>query len=230
MAATFTTSMIHLKIMSLSQQQTAAIIASISTARMGTYLAASGFGAMANPLDIYVWNALISAAFIPSLHICEVVMRNAIADALALKYGPDWPWNSNFERTLTNWRKSELVKARQRVAAGSTGKVIAELTFSFWGDMFTARQDQHIWNAHLRTVFPFAPLPLTVAATRKMLYDDMESLRRLRNRIAHHEPIFTYPLAEQQARIRRVIKMRCSDTDHWLSQWELVSAALSSRP
>lgn len=223
-------SMIHLKIMPLSKQQTAAVIASISPARMGTYMAAGGFGATANPLDIYVWNALISGAFIPSLHICEVVVRNAIADALALKYGLDWPWNSNFERTLTNWWKSELVKARQGIAAGSTGKVIAELTFSFWCDMFTARQDQHIWNAHLHTVFPFSPLPLTVAATRKMLYDDMEALRRLRNRIAHHEPIFTYRLAEQQARIHRMIKMRCSDTDQWLAQWELVSAALNSRP
>lgn len=113
---------------------------------------------------------------------------------------------------------------------GSTGKVIAELKFAFWCKLFIAGQDQHIWNAHLHTVFPFMPFPLTVAARRKMLYDDMEALRKFRNRIAHHEPIFTYPLVEQQARIKRLIKLRCADTEIWMSQWEIVSVALAARP
>jgi hypothetical protein len=40
--------------MALSQQQITAITASISPARMGTYLNATGFGAKATALDIYV--------------------------------------------------------------------------------------------------------------------------------------------------------------------------------
>ncbi len=197
---------------------------------MGTYLNATGFGAGATALDIYVWNALVSGAFFSALHICEVVVRNAISHALELKYGANWPWDAGFERSLPKWSKGELQSARQGIPIGSTGKVIAELKFAFWCRLFTAGQDQHIWTAHLRTVFPYLPFPLTVAAGRKILYDDMEALRGFRNRIAHHEPVFAYPLVEYQARIQRLLKLRCMQTEAWMSQWEIVSAALAARP
>jgi hypothetical protein len=216
--------------MALSQQKIAAITNSLSPVRLGTYLNATGFGHKATVLDIYVWNALVSGALFSSLHICEVVMRNAISHALELKYGANWPWDSGFERTLPKWSKADLQKARNGITVGSTGKVIAELKFAFWCKLFTAGQDQHIWNVHLHMVFPFVPLPLTVAAARKKLYDDMESLRIFRNRIAHHEPIFSYPLNDCQTRIARLIKLRCGDTEQWLTQWETVSAALAMRP
>jgi hypothetical protein len=95
--------------MALSQQQITAITASISPARMGTYLNATGFGAGATALDIYVWNALVSGAFFSTLHICEVVVRNAISHALELKYGANWPWDTGFERSLNKWAKSECI-------------------------------------------------------------------------------------------------------------------------
>lgn len=216
--------------MALSQNQINAITAAMSPARMGTYINASGFRTGATALDIYVWNALVSGAFFSALHICEVVVRNAIAHALELKYGNNWPWEAGFERSLPNGSKEALRSARQGIPIGSTGKVIAELKFAFWCRLFTTGQDQHIWNPHLRTVFPSLPFPLTVAAGRKMLYDDMEVLRGFRNRIAHHEPIIAYPLAQHHARIRRLIKLRCGETENWLSQWEAVSMALAARP
>ena len=216
--------------MVLTQYRTAAVTSAISATRMGTYLNATGFGAGATSLDIYVWNALVSGAFFSVLHVCEVVVRNAIAHALELKYGPNWPWDPGFDRSLSKWSKNELLSAKQRTQIGSTGKVIAELKFAFWCQLFTARQDQHIWNAHLHTVFPLLPLPLTVAMGRKMLYDDMEALRGFRNRIAHHEPIFAYPLAEHHARIQRLVNLRCGDTQQWLAQWEIVSTTMGARP
>jgi hypothetical protein len=63
-----------------------------------------------------------------------------------------------------------------------------------------------------------------------MLYDDMEALRGFRNRIAHHEPIIAYPLAQLQDRIQRLVKVRCDKTADWLSHWEIVSLALAARP
>lgn len=216
--------------MALSPTQTAAVANTISPVRLGTYLAATGFSPGATALDIYVWNALVSGAFFSSLHICEVVMRNGVAHALELKYGHDWPWNSGFERTLTAARKADLQQARQGIPVGSTGKVIAELKFVFWCKMFTVRHDPHVWNVHLRTAFPFLPFPLTVAAARTMLYDEMEALRGFRNRIAHHEPIFAYPLDEHHMRIARLIKSRCGETAEWLAQWEVVTAALAAKP
>jgi len=216
--------------MALSPDQINAITFAVSPARMGTYLNTTGFGATATPVNIYVWNALVSGAFFSALHIAEVVMRNAVSQALELKYGSSWAWDVGFERSLPQWSKCELRSARQGIACGSTGKVIAELKFAFWCSLFTTAQEQHIWNAHLRTVFPFLPFPLSTTASRKILYDDMEALRRFRNRIAHHEPIIAYPLSQLQDRIRRLINARCDKTANWLSQWEVVSAALAARP
>jgi len=216
--------------MALTSQQTSAISATLSPARLGTYLNAAGATSGPTALDIYVWNALISGAFFSTLHVCEIVIRKAISHALELKYGANWPWDPGFERTLSEWFRRELQSARKSSPPGSTGKVIAEMTFGFWCHLFTARHDQHIWNAHLNTVFPFLPLPLNVPAARKMLFDDMEALRGLRNRIAHHEPIFAYPLASHQMRIERLIKLRCRQTAHWVSGWEIVTATLAARP
>lgn len=216
--------------MALSPAQTAAISKSLSPVRLGTYLSAPGFSPGATALDIYVWNALVSGAFFSSLHICKVVMRNGIAHALELKYGPEWPWNPGFERTLTAARKTDLQQARQGIPTGSTGKVIAELKFFFWCKMFTARHDPHVWNANLRLAFPSLPSPLTVTAARTLLYGEMEALRGFRNRIAHHEPIFSYPLAEHHKRIDILVKYRCGETAEWLEQWEVITAALAAKP
>ncbi|MDN2669810.1 hypothetical protein OX459_00220 [Janthinobacterium sp. SUN026] len=216
--------------MPLSPQQTASIAAALSPVRLGTYLNATGFGAGATALDIYVWNALASGALFSSLHICEVVVRNAVSHALDLKYGTNWPWDSGFERTLNAWSRAELQRARGRIRLGSPGKVVAELKFAFWCKMFTAGQDQHIWNAFLHTVFPFTPYPLSVAGARTQLYEDMEALRLIRNRIAHHESIINYPLAVCQSRVIRLINLRCEETQQWHALWETLSAVLAARP
>jgi len=216
--------------MALTQTQIDAITAAISPARMGTYFNACGSANGATALDIYVWNALISSAFFSAIHIAEVVIRNAIAHALELQYGKSWPWDTGFERSLPKWSKHELQSAKQNIIIGSTGEIIAELKFSFWCKLLTKNQDQHIWNTYLHTVLPQLPFPLTVAAARTMIFDDMEALRIFRNRIAHHEPIINCPLSEHQARIHRLITLRCDKTMQWFAAWEIVSLALAARP
>ena len=216
--------------MAISEQQVSAVIAALSPVRLGTYLNAKGFRASATVLDIYVWNALVSSAMFASLHICEVVVRNGASQALELKYGANWPWEVGFERTLSSWGKRELQLARHRKQFGAAGRVIADLSLGFWSHLFTAGQDQHLWIQYLRTVFPHTPLPLSVEGVRKTIYEDIEALRIIRNRIAHHEPIFAYPLEDYQERIFRLVKLRSMETANWLSQWEPVSAILKARP
>jgi hypothetical protein len=216
--------------MTLTPRQADAITKALSTVRLGTYSCATGSSATIQPLDVYVWNALVSGAFFSSLHICEVIVRNAISSALEMKYGEAWPWDQGFERTLPSVRKNDLASARRGVPSGSTGKVIAELKLAFWCNLLTARQDAHLWNSCLRVAFPLLPIPLTVPGARRLLFDDMEALRRFRNRIAHHEPIFEYALESHHKRIKRLIRWRCEETTEWLAQWEIVTHALATRP
>ncbi|WP_215845050.1 hypothetical protein [Candidatus Pantoea bituminis] len=98
----------------------------LSTARMSTYdLAVVAGGKSA--LDLYAWNAEISGALLGPLHLCEIVIRNAVSDALTTVYQQNWPWNPSFERSLPQQRKNELIATRNRHP--NTGKVIPDLTF-----------------------------------------------------------------------------------------------------
>jgi hypothetical protein len=42
-------------------------------------------------LALCAWKGRISAALIAPLHVCEIVMRNAVSDAIEQVYGPRWP-------------------------------------------------------------------------------------------------------------------------------------------
>lgn len=217
--------------------------AAISAARIGTYEAAAGIidatTGVADPnstkaLELYAWNALVSGALLMPLHVCEVVVRNAVSEALEAVYGARWPWNHSFELSLPNSGpynpRGDLKSARQKAA--TTGKVIPELKFAFWQKLFTARYDQRLWNTYLPTVLPHigAGAALTVAQARQRVYDDLEHIRKLRNRIAHHEPIIARNLQGDFQRIHELIQFRCNATAGWMRNNQQAVALIGARP
>jgi hypothetical protein len=212
---------------SVSNQATIqAVRIALSLPRIGTYekaVAATGDLASA-AVDLYDWNAQLSGAFMAPLHICEVVMRNAVSDALTAVYGDRWPWSLVFQTSLPSpWGgynpRGDLESARRNKL--TTGKVIPELKFVFWQKMFTDRYDQRIWNIHLRRVLPNLDAAKTVTELRQEIYADLEHVRFLRNRIAHHEPIFRRDLGFDLDTIAKLTRLRCAITAEWMvaNQW-----------
>lgn len=65
---------------------------------------------------------------------------------------------------------------------------------------------------------------------RARMHADLEQIRQLRNRIAHHEPIFARDLAVDLLTIGRVVQMRCTDVERWMTRNESISALLEQRP
>jgi hypothetical protein len=217
----------------LSQAQADAITATISPTRLATYITAAAPRGI-DPFHLYAWNAQVAASFLQSLQVCEITVRNGIASVIERQYGADWPWDPNFERTLpTSGRfkpKDELIRARNLMQYGYTGKVIAELKLAFWCHMLTSRHDRRLWDPYLRAEFPNAPATKSVADCRKELHDTLEQLRHLRNRIAHHEPIFAKPLPRHYHELKQLIAWRCRETLAWHMQWETVTRDLAARP
>lgn len=214
-----------------------AIQAALSLARVSTYENASAripqLPVVADALALYAWNARISAALMVPLHVCEVVIRNAVADALERVYGPAWPWSSGFQRSLPVPTfgynpNQDLTSVARRF--GTTGKVIPELKFIFWQTMFTSRFDKRLWNPHLRTVLPHLDGSKTVSQLRSTVFSDLDVLRLLRNRIAHHEPIFNRNLADDLAKIDELIGFRCPVTAAWMRAQEQASAVIAAKP
>lgn len=221
--------------MSMTPALAARIKQSLSAARMSTYdlaMAHAPDPAVAG-LELYAWNADTSAAFLAPLHVCEVVVRNAAAEALEIIYGPRWPWSPGFERSLHNpplgySEKRDLFSARQKQT--TTGKVIPELKFVFWQKLFTARNDQRLWTPHLRRVFPNLSATTPIASLRAGLFADLEAIRTLRNRIAHHEPIFSRNLIDELAKIESLVRSRSTDTAQWMMSRQLVTGLLAAKP
>ncbi|PLR31095.1 hypothetical protein CYR23_16510 [Chimaeribacter arupi] len=185
------------------------------------------------PLELYAWNALTSAAFLAPLHLCEVVIRNAVADALEAQYGDRWPWSPGFERSLPDpvmgySQRKDLFSARRNQQ--TTGKVIPELKFIFWQKLFTRRNDERLWNRYLRVVFPNSDSALAVSQQRQVIYDDLERVRKLRNRIAHHEPIFSRELLADYKVIKQLIHLRCHVTAEWMDKHQQVLSLLNDSP
>lgn len=201
-----------------------AIKDALSHARISTYESAVGWAGLGDPraAALYAWNAQVSSALLAPLHICEVVVRNAVSDALEAVYGPRWPWNNTFVLSLPNPpRSSGAYNARldiQSVASRqpSTGKVIPELKFVFWQEMFTRRHDVRLWNLHLRRVFPNQDATKSIVEIRRNIYSDLEQIRRLRNRIAHHEPIFSRNLSGELDRMMELVELRDKLVGSWM--------------
>ncbi|MEK6787828.1 MAG: hypothetical protein AABY68_02610 [Pseudomonadota bacterium] len=183
-------------------------------------------------LNLYAWNAQISAALLVPLHICEVVIRNTVSDVLVATYGPEWPWDKTFERSLPVATKSycqvrDLQMARK--GADTVGKVIPELKFMFWQKMFTSRHDVRLWDRYLHGVFPNVPAAASVSSVRKTMHDNLGQIRLLRNRIAHHEPVFSRNLSDDLNRIKSIIMLRSTDTAAWVSHFEQATDLLASK-
>jgi hypothetical protein len=56
----------------------------------------------------------------------------------------------------------------------------------------------------------------TVPQLRTEVHDDLEHVRLLRNRIAHHEPIFKRKLHDDLDKALGLIRFRCATTATWM--------------
>jgi hypothetical protein len=204
----------------------------LSEPRFATYLRAKNNDRQL-ALKLYQWNLEVSAAFIAPLHVLEVVLRNATIDAIESVHGLNWAFNNGFIRSLpepSNGYKprSDLINTSRRQP--TTGKVVADLKFIFWEKMFTVRHDSRLWDNHLRRVLPFAPSTLSVQSIRSQVNSDIRDIRQLRNRIAHHEPIFTRQLSDDYTKILKLIEWRDDTASLWLDSIQNVTSLLPEKP
>ncbi len=183
-------------------------------------------------LVLYQWNLEISAAFVIPLHVLEVGIRNVVVEALEDVHTSNWPWTQGFIISLPNPssgyspRKHLQGVARQQP---TMGKVVAELSLIFWERMFTKRHDARIWDRHIKALFINASPALSVPKLRASIYEDLRRIRVLRNRIAHHEPIFSRDLAADYDTINTLLMWRSEATSEWINNIQTVTKLISER-
>jgi hypothetical protein len=206
----------------------------ISAPRFAPYLRAMS-NSRADALALYQWNFQISAALFVPLQMCEIAMRNGVAEALERVHGINWPRSNGFIRSLPTPRDKRNYNAQIDLfnvarTHSTTGKVIAEVRLAFWQQIFTAGQDHRLWIPHLRTVFPGISHSIPVTAARANAYSSLYALRSLRNRIAHHEPIFRRDIAVEYSRLRAMVSWRSLTAASWLDNIEGVTGLIKTKP
>jgi hypothetical protein len=70
----------------------------------------------------------------------------------------------------------------------------------------------------------------TIMPLRRQLYDELEGIRLLRNRIAHHEPIFTRNLSIDFPTLTELVRLRCQTTADWMLANQQATLIINARP
>jgi hypothetical protein len=155
----------------------------ITRERLTRYLGATKQD-MPKALALYEYNVQLSEVLYGLLHGLEVMVRNAAHHALTANYGTA-AWYD--VAPLSLYWQDQLSKAKAKPgAAGKPGKVIAELTFGFWVDLFSKPNHNRLWmGRNLRAAFPNTTLH------RDIIHERLKAIHLLRNRLSHHEPILT---------------------------------------
>lgn len=202
-----------------------AIKASLSKPRFATYLDKAG-GNETYAIALYLYNSRLAKSFLFPLSIAEITLRNAVDQILVEKYGNDWNQDPDFrDNVLTPESLSSLDKAIYRARGTERGKVIAELTFDFWSNLFRVEYSD-LWRTKANIAFP----SLARGEGRQEIQALVRKINQLRNRVAHHEPILDVNAPEHHSRIIRLTKLRCKTTADWMKHHSTINLVIRSRP
>lgn len=147
----------------------------------------------------YKTNLRISQALYPELSTLEVTLRNAIDTMLKTCISETWLEDEiKQQRILTDHEHTKLITAYNDIKKEyngsdfSIGKVIANLNFGFWTNLCSKWYCSNIWNKGCCFKGVFVNYPSNVNQIG-VIAIKLRSIRYLRNRIFHYEPIFKQP-------------------------------------
>jgi hypothetical protein len=143
----------------------------------------------------------------------EISLRNSIHHVMQQDTGQAH-WYDNFpliqpkEQESIEEAKKNLKRWKKQV---TPARVIAELTFGFWVRLSASSYEKTLWVKHLYKAFPEMKPP-----DRGTAFHRLDMIRTLRNRIAHHEPIFTRSVHQDYLQIVEAIRWICPVTAAWV--------------
>lgn len=205
--------------------------ATLTSERLAPYRRAVG-GSLDDALALYEWNAAVGAAFFEELGHLEVFLRNTLHAQLAARHirlGLPGEWFDDPAHMLDQRRHTDIATARANLARDrkteTPGRVVAELSFGFWRFLLDRRYQTTLWAPALRLAFPHLQ-----PQRRADVYDPVYRLHRLRNRIAHQEPIHHQDLPGHHHDLHRVAAYLDPDLRDWLAERDRVTPLLAGRP
>jgi hypothetical protein len=200
--------------------------------RFTAYLEASG-GEYDRAVALYNWNAEVSAAFLEILYHLEVLFRNAIdrrfpttgADDQLTILGSDvWLCDPSVLTDESREKVNDAIGRLQRERKRPTrGRVIASLSFGFWQALFSGVYEG-LWRTSLAGAFPHGN------GRRKQIANLSGPILHFRNRIAHHEAIFSSDLDARHDQILTLAGMIDTEAQSYIAALSRVQKLLLEMP
>jgi hypothetical protein len=187
---------------------------------MAPYMAAAN-GDLARAADVYLWATELAGALHAQISFVELAVRNALDSQIqawnVAQGGPaEWTAAGAAQADLYSLLKGSLSQARDRAKSDAAMRgphhprhaaqithddMVAQLTFGTWVKVLrplsttesSARQEL-LWKDQLHHAFPHAG---SDDAARSALGNQLDSIRYLRNRVAHHDNLLTVNVARR---------------------------------
>lgn len=207
-----------------TNEQLEDLVATLSTDRFDRYLnEATGDRWLA--VKLYEWNASLSESLYGVLQGLEVALRNSFHRTLSAAFNRnDW---YDIQNLLAVEQQESIRKAKARIVNdGKTvcpARVVAELTFGFWVSLTGPTYAQTLWDQHLYK-------SLTPNLSRKAAHRRLEKIRKLRNRVAHHESILARNLKSDYSGIIETLHWICPTTAQWIKSISSFHPRFSAKP
>lgn len=193
-------------------ERLAALERSLSRERLTYYLDECA-GDLECALRLYELNTRISAAFYGPLQGLEVLVRNDMNLQMQAAFGADWLDLSSVRLQQTQIDDIKKTIAKIDHDEPANGAIVAELPFGFWVGLLGPKNENEIWRKALYKAFTHRPR----GTERKIVHGALDSIRRLRNRIAHHEKILHRDLRANHATILEIAGWCCPVTRDWIA-------------
>lgn len=210
----------------------------LSRERFARYLLQAS-GNEAEAVALYCWNMRVAQSLYSYLQCWEIALRNRLNGFLCWKYNPTWPYDeTRCLRNLTGDDERRLDETKQRqqrdrqINQAPTSAIVADLSAGFWVSMlFKCYDVPYTWRYNVVQVFPNDQ-----NLDRVMAWQKCDAILRLRNRVAHHEPVFHLPLLDLYEDLRHLVGAMCPATRQFAEAscdfravWELRHASNTNR-
>lgn len=202
------------EIFKTDQKARSEFIALLSRERFARYMQAADQDE-AKAVALYCWNMRISQSLYPYLQSWEIALRNRLNAFLSWKYNSHWPYDE--QRCIRNLAKDDryrLADTKQRKERDHKSKpvatpiIVADLSAGFWVSQLSKPYlAQYGWKYNLARIFPHDK-----SIDQQTAWQKCDGILKLRNRVAHHEPIHRLPLQDLYQDLQLLVGGMCPAT------------------
>jgi len=203
------------------------LLALLPAPRLAPYVkAASGDPSVA--LSLYEWSSRMASAAFEDVGHLEVLFRETLDRALQAHYresdvGIPWfllptPGGAQVVAAI------DIVRARLRAQGRETrDQIVAGLSFGFWSGIVGPKYDD-LWRRAIHRAFPKGN------GTRKQISTAIEHVRKLRNRLAHHDSMANVDIPFEIRRVYDLAGFIHPDAKSWLETFSRAMDVYAQRP